>query len=215
MLHRSRSFLATAALAALTACATTNASTGSESRPQPQSQEGAATGELPPGMDAAMMAEMMRLATPGPEHAELIKGAGEWELTYRMRMAPDAPWTESKGTMSARPLLDGRYLLEEHTSEVMGMPMKGLNIVGFDNSTGEFTSMWADNFSTWWLTSRGKHNADGDIDFRGTMKDVAGERPFRMLVHNVSDDESVVHMFDTIPPQGEVETMQITCRRKK
>ena len=112
-------------------------------------------------------------------------------------------------------MLDGRYLFEEQEFTFMGMPMKGVNILGFDNSTGEYTSMWADTMSTWWVSSRGKENAEGVIDFKGTMKDVAGERPFRMEVHNVSADEVQGRMFDTIPPVGEVEVMQFTSKRKQ
>jgi hypothetical protein len=166
------------------------------------------------GMDPAMMARMMQLAMPGEEHAELVQGAGTWEMSYQMRMDPDAPWTDATGTMTARAILDGRYLLEEQEFRIPGMTMKGVNITGFDNSTGEHTSMWADTMSTWWVSSRGKKNAEGVIDFRGTMKDVAGERPFRMEVRHVSPDEAQVRMFDTIPPQGEVEVMRIASKRK-
>jgi len=166
-------------------------------------------------MDPAMMAEMMRMAMPCQEHAELMRGAGEWEMSYRMRMAPEAPWMDATGSMTARPILDGRYLLEEQEFTFMGMPMKGVSITGFDNSTGEYTSMWADNMSTWWISSRGKKNDQGAIDFRGTMKDAAGERPFRMEILHVSEDEMTLRMFDTIPPQGEVEVMQVTGKRKQ
>lgn len=97
-------------------------------------------GDAGMGMDPAMMADMMKLAMPGKEHAELMKGAGQWENTMRMRMGPDAPWMDVKGTMKASSMLD-RYLLQESEFNFMGMPMKGVNIIGFDNSTGEFTSM--------------------------------------------------------------------------
>ena len=169
-------------------------------------------GDAGMGMDPAMMAEMMKLGTPGKEHAELLKGIGQWENTIRMRMAPDAPWMDVKGTMKSSSMLD-RYLVQESEFNFMGMPMKGVNIIGFDNSTGEFTSMWADSMSTWWITSRGKPRADGVVEFKGTMKDVAGERPFRMEIKHVGPDQVEMHMFDTIPPKGEVEVMQMISKR--
>jgi len=199
--------LGAVALVAATALAT---NTIVSARQEPGAQGGAGM-----DMDPAMMAEMLKLATPGPEHAELMQGAGNWDTSYQMRMTPDAPWTEAKGTLTARPLLDGRYLLEEQEFTAMGMPMKGVNIVGFDNSTGEYTSMWADTWSTWWIHSRGKQRADGVIEFKGSMKDVAGERPFRMEIKHVSDDQIDMRMFDTIPPQGEIETMRFSAKRKK
>jgi hypothetical protein len=206
-MHRTRLLLGAAALVAVTALATNTL----VAAPQDPADPGGAGME----MDPAMMAEMMRLAMPGEEHAELMKGAGEWDNHFRMRMAPDAPWMEFTGSMTARPMLEGRYLLEEQQFDYMGMPMKGVNILGYDNSTGEYTSMWADTMSTWWISTRGKKDADGAIDFRGTMKDVVGERPFRMVIQFESDDEVLVRMYDTIPPQGEVEVMQITSKRRK
>ena len=205
MLTPTRLVLASFALVAATVLATTAMVSAQQEPAQPDPMA---------GMDPAMMAEMMRLAMPGAEHAELMKSAGTWEMSYQMRMAPEAPWMDAKGSMTARPILDGRYLLEEQEFTFMGMPMRGVSIIGFDNSTGEYTSMWADTMSTWWISSRGKKNAEGATEYKGTMKDVAGERPFRMLIKPVSDDQVELHMFDTIPPQGEVEVMRITSRRK-
>lgn len=67
--------------------------------------------------------------------------------------------------------------------------------------------------STWWVTSRGKPRADGVVEFKGTMKDAAGERPFRMEIKHISPDQVEMHMFDTIPPKGEVEVMQMISKR--
>jgi hypothetical protein len=69
--------------------------------------------------------------------------------------------------------------------------------------------------STWWITSSGKESADGSIEMKGTMIDVAGERPFRMVIRGKSDDLHEVEMYDTIPPSGEVKVMTITSKRKK
>jgi hypothetical protein len=170
----------------------------------------------PPKMDpAAMMAKMMELATPGAPHAELAKRAGSWTTHFKMRMDPNGPWEEFDGTTEAKPILDGRYLEEDVTFSMMGMPMHGMQILGYDNMTGEYISLWADSMSTWWTTSSGKKDAKGAIDFKGTMVDAGGTRPFRMLVRNKGDDETEGEMYDTIPPQGEVLVMTITSKRKK
>jgi hypothetical protein len=98
---------------------------------------------------------------------------------------------------------------------MMGMPMEGINILGYDNMKKEYTSLWADSMSTWWIASSGKESADGSIEMKGTMIDVAGERPFRMVIREKSDDLHEVEMYDTIPPAGEVKVMAITSKRKK
>lgn len=207
MKHPIRLTLGAVALVAASAFATNSLVSAGQ-------QQETSKGGAPAGMDPAMMAEMMKLGTPGKEHAELLKGVGKWDNTFQMRMAPDAPWMEVKGTMSAHSMLD-RYLVEESEFSFMGMPMKGVNIIGFDNSTGEYTSMWADTMSTWWVSARGKPRADGVIEFKGTMKDVAGERPFRMEIKHVGPDQVDMVMFDTIPSKGEVEMMRMTSKRAK
>lgn len=210
-------FSALAALLAVAgACASTSNDTAApHTKKQDKEQAVAASAEGIPGMDAAMMARMTELATPGPEHKWLTDHSGEWDVAIKMRMAPDQPWTESKGTSAAKPMLDGRYLMEHSKMEVMGMPMEGVNIFGFDKLTGEYTSMWADSMSTWWISSRGKKDASGAIDFKGTMTDVAGSRPFRMVMKTLPNGSSQADMYDTIAGQGEVLTMQITSTRKR
>jgi hypothetical protein len=118
------------------------------------------------GMDPEMMAKMMKLATPGPEHKELMKMAGQWEEDYKMRMSPDMDWMEFKGTSESKPLLGGRYIMMTTKFSMMGMPMEGFQILGYDNMKQEYTSFWADSMSTWWVTSRGKKDANGTIDLK-------------------------------------------------
>jgi hypothetical protein len=206
MHQRARLIVGAAALVAATVFATNTLVSA-------QQQDPAAKGGAELGIDPAQMAEMFKLGTPGKEHAELMKGVGKWENMIQMRMGPDMPWIDSKGTMEARSMLDGRYLVQESQMNLMGMAMKGVNIIGFDNSTSEYTSMWADSMSTWWVSSRGKLREDGVVELKGTMKDMAGERPFRMELKHVGPDQVDMVMYDTIPPQGEVEVMRMSSKR--
>lgn len=168
-----------------------------------------------------MMAKMMELATPGAEHQALMRDAGTWDSVYKMRMAPDAPWTEFRGSATCRPLLDGRYLwqdVEWSMPDPMSgqmMPMKAFQILGYDKMSNEYTALWADAWSTWMITSRGKRDARGVLNMSGTMRDVAGERPFRMEIREDGADQRHITMYDTIPPQGEVVVMEIAQKRRK
>lgn len=169
------------------------------------SQEDAAR---PTGFDPAVMEKMVALATPGEEHAELAKHVGSWDISYKMRMAPDAEWMEIEGTSEAREILGGRYVLEEIDMNVMGMPTQGIQILGYDKMADEYTALWMDTFSTWWIQSSGNREDDGKIVLTGTMRDVAGERPFRQVILPKDDDSYAFEMYDTIPPHGEVLVMQ-------
>lgn len=172
------------------------------------------THSAPPAMsEADAMKRMMELATPGPEHAALMRQAGTWDQHYKMRWAPDAPWQESSGTSTSHPILGGRYLMEEVSFTMDKMPIQGIQILGYDNMTGEYTSQWADTMGTWWTMSRGKKDKDGVIHMTGSMSDMAGTRPFRMIVKPHGDNACDVEMYDTIEGQGEVLVMTIASKK--
>ena len=161
------------------------------------------------------MAKTMELATPGAEHQRLAQMVGTWTNHYKMRWGPNEPWQEFDGTSEHELVLGGRYLQEDVSFEMMGMPMKGLQLLGYDRMSGEYTSLWADSMSTWWVEARGHVRPDHVIEFKGTMRDVAGERPYRMTVEHKGPDEVHMEMFDFIPPQGDFLTMTIDSRRKQ
>jgi uncharacterized protein DUF1579 len=166
-----------------------------------------------------MMAKMMELGTPGPEHADFARQVGDWEQTYKHRMGPDQPWMEFKGTSTIKTIFGGRFLVEDVDMrmewEGQPMPMQGLNIVGYDKLHKEYISFWTDSMSTWWVTLRGKKDASGNTDLRGTMDDGMGERPFRIVIKHHGDDTVEMEMYDTIPNQGETLMMTSVSKRKK
>jgi hypothetical protein len=172
------------------------------------------TAAAQPMSEEEVMAKTMALATPSEPHRRLQAAAGEWEQQYRMRWDPAGDWQETKGTSTARTLLDGRYLMEELQFEVMGMPMKGVHILGYDNRTQEYTTLWMDTMSTWWVSQRGKETADGTLELRGKMVDVAGERPFRSVIRHLPDGSVTTEMYDTIPLHGEVQVMSIVAKKR-
>lgn len=188
-------------MCAAAACSSTSTTTGHpSSRPQMSEQE--------------MMARMTELGTPGPHHKELMQQAGQWAVHYKFRMSPDAPWMETTGTNTSKPVLGGRYLMEEHRFDMMGMPMEGYLFIGYDNDSNEYISLWMDSGSTWWSESRGTEDPDGSVRMTGTMKDVAGTRPYRMRIVHEKDGSILSEMYDTIEGH-EVLVMTMTSRRAK
>ncbi len=197
--------------AALTACGSTN-----HARDGSDASEQASTGTAAhsPTMSAdEAMARMMEMATPSAAHADLMAHAGTWTVDYKYRMSPDADWTTAQGVVTSKPVLGGRYLMEEHAMEMMGLPMNGLLFLGFDNSTKEYTSLWMDTSSTWWVEARGTKGADGATNMTGTMKDIAGTRPYRMKSWKKADGAMEHEMYDTIDGR-EVLVMTYSSRRK-
>ncbi len=210
---------APAPLAPAPAAATeTAAAPGGAPWQEPGAGQEAPTAPTPEEMQA-YMARMMELASPGPEHEELARMVGNWKVVSRYRMAPDAEWQESAGRARVQSALGGRWIVEqfELSMDFGGMPMemKGLNLVGYDRLHERYETHWSDTFSTWMIHAYGQKRDDGVFEFHGTMYDAVTPdgRPYRMTVESVDDEHQVMRMYDTIPPYGEVEVMQVHYER--
>ena len=68
----------------------------------------------------AMMDTYKKLATPGEPHKQLASLAGSWTTKTKSWMEPGKPPMESTGSCEEKILLDGRYLQQECTGEMMG-----------------------------------------------------------------------------------------------
>lgn len=120
------------------------------------------------------MAEMMRKwkesITPGPNHKKLDHFVGSWNVTFKTWMDPSMPPMETKGTAEVKWVLDGCYIMEEMTAEMLmpdekmqmnKVPYKGIGFTGYDNAKNLYTSVWASNLSTELLTMSGTMQPDG------------------------------------------------------
>ncbi len=114
--------------------------------------------EWVPVDSATAMKTMMEAGTPGQEQAMLAKSNGTWKAETTMWMAPDAPPMVSKGVVTNKMIMGGRYQLMTFKSDMMGAPFEGIGTTGYDNARKVWTSSWVDNMST------GIMNMDGTWD---------------------------------------------------
>ncbi len=185
---------------------------GQDSRPASQP-----AGGVPQELDMQKyMAEMMKLATPGKEHKALSAMAGEWAVTTKYRMGPDAPWQEGKATSTYTSMLGGRWVLQEYKGGFAGMPFEGIQILGYDKLHKRYVSSWRDSFSTWAVHSRGSASEDGKtITLNGTMVDLLTPkgRPMKTVIKIVSDKEQHFEMYDTIAGKDVMVMSQISKKK--
>jgi len=148
-----------------------------------------------------MMKRWQEAMTPGPAHKALEPLIGEWQLETRFWMAgPDAPPMEAKGTTKSRWILGGRFVQEDVSSEIMGMPFQGLGTTGYDNLKKKYVTTWMDNMTTGISTSEGTADSDGKVfTFHGKMDDaMTGEKdkPFKYILRILSADKHIFEMHD-------------------
>jgi hypothetical protein len=150
----------------------------------------------------AMMEVYKKLATPGAPHKMLASLAGTWTTRTRAWMEPDKPPMEGTGTCEQKMILEGRYLQQEYTGEMMGGPFTGINLVGYDNHTKKYVSTWIDSMSTGIYYFEGTASPDGKIITQESSYDdpVRGPMDWRSVTRIADDHTLEYEMFLT--PKG-------------
>ncbi len=161
----------------------------------------------PPGMPAmgekemAAMQEWMKLSAPSEHHKKLEPLVGKWNTATKIWMGgPGTPPMESSGTSESKWIHGGRYVLEEHKGQHMGMPHEGTGITGYDNFRNLYTSVWSDNMSTALLTMKGAADPSGKIfTFYGEMDEpglkIAG-RTVKYVTRIIDNDKHTFEIID-------------------
>ena len=165
----------------------------------------------------AMMEVYKKLATPGAPHKMLASLEGSWITKTRAWMEPDKPPIESTGACEQKMLLEGRYLQQEYTSEMMGSPFTGINLVGYDNHTRKYVSTWIDTMSTGIYYFEGTASADGKtITQKNSYDDpIRGPMVWRSVTRIVDKNILKYEMFVTPKGGKEEKMMEMTVSRKR
>ena len=164
-------------------------------------------------MSPEMMQAWMEATTPGEHHQVLNGNVGNWEQKLTMWMAPGAPPVESTSTSTAAWTFDGRWIEENITGNVMGMPFQGRSMMGYDNFRGEYVSVFMDNMSTAPMIARGTYDpATRTFTLTGTMDDfMSGTRdiPFREVITIQDDTHATMEMYAPGPDGNEFLTFKV------
>src|SRR6266850_6603742 len=100
--------------------------------------------ELTPEQKAEMEA-YQKAGTPGTPHQTLAATAGKYTIKTKSWPAAGAKPMEESGTATRTMTLDGRVLVEEVSSTMMGTPFTGHGMSGYDNVSGKYWSTWNDS----------------------------------------------------------------------
>jgi Protein of unknown function (DUF1579) len=166
----------------------------------------------------AMMKVWKEVATPGAPHALLARLAGSWETTTKTWMEPGTPPGVTKGTAEFSMILGGRFLQQQATGEMMGMPFTGMGLTGYDNFRKEYTMLWVDDSGTAMYSAEGTADASGKtITFKGTSDDpYTGKKnqPVK-YVSTIVDDNTQLFEIYGFQDGKETKMMEMTYERKK
>lgn len=170
--------------------------TGSFAQERTAEQQGR---EQPPSDEA--MAEIMKkyqeAATPGKSHDLLKPLAGTFTVTAKFD-SPQGTIT-STGKASCEWVLDGRFLKQDFSGDMMGAPFTGIGYTGYDNSTKKYQATWMDSMST------AIFYMEGEADTAGKTLTLTGEgmdpatgqmKKYQHVWHLDNKDELTFEMFE-------------------
>lgn len=169
----------------------------------------------PSPQEQAMMEKYMKAATPGPEHQQMAKMAGKWNLKITAWMAPGAPPQTSAGTAEFKTTLGGRYLEQEAHGDMGGQPFEGHGLSGYDNVTHEHWDTWVDNMTTGLMSMKGKCKDMKKCTETGRMSDaMAGKAVPVSTTMTMKDENTMVFEMTGPGPGGKpFKTMEIVYTR--
>ena len=151
----------------------------------------------------------MKYRSPGPEHELLQRFIGDWTTSTRLPMFPDGEPTE--GRTSFRWLMDGRFLISEGDTSMMGMPFQEAMLLGYDRFKMSYVATFLSSMDTAIRHAEGDLTRDGKtLIVYGTLDEyLTGEhdKMVKYVFRFRSDDEMVLEVHDL--PIGETNTMVV------
>lgn len=170
-----------------------------------------------PQMDPKLMEAMTRYATPGPEHAKLKSLAGSWDVKVTFWMDPKAKPEEVTGKTEFKSVLGDRYLMQEFSGNMMGMPFSGIGLVGYNNALKKYEQVWVDNMSTGFITGSGTADKEGTITFAQQSTNALRNKVDKGKdVWKIEGDKKIVSEMWGPPPKGgkDFKMLEIVYTRK-
>ena len=165
----------------------------------------------------AMMDTYKKLAIPGEPHKQLASLAGSWTTKTKEWMDPSKPPMESTGTCEEKVLLDGRFLQQECTGDMMGQSFTSIGVTGYDNFTKKYVTTWMSSMGTGIFVMEGNGSADGKtITLHGSHKDpMGGDMKHHALWKVVDANTQTFEMYGAHGNDKDMKMMEITYNRKQ
>jgi len=172
-----------------------------------------------PQAAAEMMAEYEEMVAPDEHQEMLTYFVGDWTVVMKMWMDPTALPMEAPGTMTAEMIMDGRFVKQEFHASMMGQPFTGTGMIGYDNYSGKYQSIWIDSVSTTMHYLEGHSSRNGDsISLYGQMDEPQLGIRGRMVeyIYTVIDEDTFVFVANDLHIGKENNTViEVTYTRVK
>lgn len=175
----------------------------------------ARSGQPEEEMSPEQMMEMMKQAAAPDEHHKALEPlVGTWNVESKFWMNPDEPMV-STGKSVNEWILGERFVSTHYTGELMDMDFEGYGALGYHKETGEYESVWLDNFGTGFLVQKGKPGTDlKTIAVEGEYTSAMGTASMKIVTKIISNDKHVTEFWEPRGENGEmIRTGELTYTR--
>ena len=163
--------------------------------------------------------KMPETITPGPAHAFVKKGAGDWTVATSHWMKPGADPMKGSGKMTSTAVVGGLGLAYAYTGDKMGeMPIfRGYGFTTWIPAKKHYESYWFDNMS---VGGMAHSTATMDEKTKTMTEEMVGVGPdgkptkFRVITV-FTDDDHHTQTFYLQLPKGEMKMMEMVYTRVK
>ena len=173
------------------------------------------------GEEQEMMKLIEKYATPGEFHRHLDYFVGQWQSLQEVWMEPGAEPISRKQEITVKSILGGRFLQAHIKGEMMGKPIEGIVLTGYDNYKQVFFAIQMNNMSTGYMISSGTLDKTGKIRTETALYDdaLSGKQVKLKAVTTLIDRDRYLYQLYYIEPgdtQGkEIKSMEILYTRVK
>lgn len=165
------------------------------------------------------MARWMATMKPGPAHERLAELVGKYDTTMRMWMAPGQPPMEAQGSSEFAWFAEGKWLQESWSMPMMGMPSKGLTVLGYDNFKERYVWTKVDSLQTCITSAFGHFDKSGDdLILWGTIDEPMTpeqDKQVKYVYRGYGKDKFVLEVHDMMIGESNTKVLEIEYRRKK
>ena len=108
-----------------------------------------------PALDPKVLEGWLKAGALAPQHARLKAYVGTWATHQTDWLPSGTVWNEADGTAVIRPVLGGRFIQEDYTTNLNGHAFHGYGLMGFDTQHGAYLLLWMDDLNTSYMALSG------------------------------------------------------------
>jgi hypothetical protein len=162
--------------------------------------------------------EWVAMSKPGPSHRLLDFFVGEWDATISFWNGAQGEPQVSRGKSTTEWILGKRFIKEDFSGELAGEKFQGLGIMGYDNGSRRFTTVWMESTGTALIISHGKYLPDANsFEFSAEVYDplLGKTKTTRSIITISSHDRYRVEVMDQNSKGESYKSFEAVYTRKR